>query len=321
MTEYIYRDSQLEQELLDKISASATAHHGENIPADIADRIAVETRHILDNGHGTILAIAARLAEFSEERGFPVGFRGLTGSLYLSYLLGLAALDPLELGLRWEGCLGLAGKRAPSFTLNVAPTLLEDMTAYLGTLLPTNGDHPVIKLCPHALIGLAGETRRQAGSAPVAGDIIANKDLIIRAYRGDVSGIPVLSDLGGFQDIAQVMEPKTFPDLVKIMGLCLSPRIQFQVDRLVDQPNPFDGLIGTREDVYDACVQHGIGPDAAFHIMQQVRGGSGRLTEEYKNMLSEHGLLGIFFEVVNTVDYLYPRGQCADYLYWALTLL
>lgn len=321
MTEYIYRDSQLEQELLDKISASATAHHGENIPADIADRIAVETRHILDNGHGTILAIAARLAEFSEERGFPVGFRGLTGSLYLSYLLGLAALDPLELGLRWEGCLGLAGKRAPSFTLNVAPTLLEDMTAYLGTLLPTNGNHPVIKLCPHALIGLAGEARRQAGNAPIAGDIIANKDLIIRAYRGDVSGIPVLDDLGGFREIACQMEPQTFRDLIKIMGLCLAPGIQFQAERLAGQPNPIDSLIGTREDVYDICVQHGIGPDAAFHIMQQVRGGSGRITAEYKDMLASQGLPDVVLETLDAVDYLYPRGQCADYLYWALTLL
>ena len=324
MATYIYRNEQMEQELLNKIAELTVARHGENIPALIADRIATEKRHIIDNSHGTTLAVAAKLAEFSEERGFPVGFRGLTGNLYLSYLLGLAALDPLELGLRWEGCLGLAGKRAPSFTLNITPTLLEDMTAYLGTLLPgydPNGDHPVIKLCPHALIGLAGEARRQAGSIPSVNDIIANESLIIRAYRGDVSGIPVLSDLDGFQDIAQVMEPKTFPDLVKIMGLCLSPRIQFQVDRLAGQPNPIDSLIGTREDIYDICVQHGIGPDDAFRIMQQVRGGSGKITAEYKDMIVNHGLPDLFTEVLDTGDYLYPRGQCADYLYWALALL
>ena len=322
MIEYIYRNSQLEQELLDKINASATAHHGENIPADIADRIAMETRHILDNGHGTILAIAAQLAEFSKNRGYPVGFRGLIGNLYLSYLLGLAALDPLALGLRWEGCLGLAGTRMPTITINVAPTLMEGMTAYLGTLLPASNDnYPAIRLCPHALIGLAGEARRQAGSAPVAGDIIANESLIIRAYHDDVSGIPVLDDLGGFREIACQMEPKTFLNLTKIMGLCLSLGIQFQVERLADQPNPIDSLIGTREDVYDACVQHGIGPDDAFRIMQQVRGGSGKITAEYKDMIVNHGLPDLFTEVLDTVDYLYPRGQCADYLYWALTLL
>lgn len=324
MTKYIYQDGQMARELLEKIDTAAATRFGENIPADIADRITTETRHILENGYGTILAIAARLADFSEERGFPVGFRGLTGNLYLSYLLGLAALDPLELGLRWEGCLGLAGKRAPSFTLNIAPTLLEDMTAYLGTLLPgydPNGNHPVIKLCPHTLMGLAGEARRQAESVPSVNDIIANESLIIRAYRGDVSGIPVLDDLGGFREIACQMEPQTFRDLIKIMGLCLAPGIQFQVDRLAGQPNSIDSLIGTREDVYDICVQHGIGPDDAVRIMQQARGGSSRITAEYKDIIVNHGLPDLFTEVLDTVDYLYPRGQCADYLYWALTLL
>lgn len=321
MTEYIYQDVQMAQELLEKIDTAAATRFGEDIPADVADRIATEMQHILDNGHGAILAVAAKLAEFSEERGFPVGFRGLTGNLYLSYLLGLAALDPLALGLRWEGCLGLAGKRAPSFTLNIAPNLLEDTAAYLGTLLSTNGDYPEIKLCPHVLMGRVGEVRWQAGSIPATRDIIADEDLIIRAYRGGVSGIPVLSDLDGFQDIAQVMEPKTFPDLVKIMGLCLSPGIRFQAECLVGQPNLFDGLVGTREDVYDICVQHGIGPDDAFRIMQQVRGGPSRLTAEYKDMLVTHELPDLFTEVLDTVDYLYPRGQCADYLYWALMLL
>ncbi len=324
MATYIYRDSHLERDLLDKINASAAARFGEDIPADVADRIATETRHILDNGHGAILAVAAKLAEFSEERGYPVGFRGLTGNLYLSYLLGLAALDPLALGLRWEGCLGLAGTQMPTITINVAPTLLEDMTAYLGTLLPgydPNGDCPSIRLCPHVLMARAGEVRRQTGSIPAARDIIANKRLILRAYHDDVSGIPVLDDLDGFREIACQLEPKTFSELIKIMGLCLAPGIQFQVERLAGQPDRFEHIIGTREDVYDICVQHGVDANDAFRIMQQARGGSSRITAEYKDMLASQGLPGLFLEVLDAVDFLYPRGQCADYLYWALTLL
>ena len=38
-------------------------------------------------------------------------------------------------------------------------------------------------------------------------------------------------------------------------------------------------------------------------------------------MLAGRGLPGVFLETLDTVDYLYPCGQCADYLYWALTLL
>ena len=40
-------------------------------------------------------------------------------------------------------------------------------------------------------------------------------------------------------------------------------------------------------------------------------------------MLFRSRVSGVFLETMDAVDYLYlyPRGQCADYLYWALTLL
>lgn len=324
MTEYIYQDIQMAQELLEKIDTAVSARFGEDIPADVADRIATEKRHIINNGYGPILAAAARLVGFSADHGYPVGIRGLIGNLYIAHLLGIAVNDPLDLGLRWEGCLGLDGTRMQTIILNVAPNLLQAMTAYLGMLLPgydPSDEHPAIRLYPHVLMGRVGEPQRQTGSIPATWDIIADEDLILRAYHDDVSGIPVLGDLDGFQEFARQLEPRTFLDLTKIMGLCLAPSIQFQMERLAGQPNPFDGLVGTREDVYDICVQHGIGPDDAFQIMQQVRGGPGRLTLEHKDMLVRHGLPDLFMEVLDTVDYLYPRGQCADYLYWALMLL
>ncbi len=316
-----YRNEQMEQELSNRIDELAAARFGGNVPAPIADRIAVEKRHIFGSGHGTLLAVAAKLARFSEDRGCPVGFRGLTGNLYLSHLLGLTAVDPMELGLRWEGCLGPDGTCAPVFTLNVAGDLLEDMTAYLGELLPgydPNDERPAIRLCPHVLMDRVREAR-QAGGVPAAGDILSDESLVAKAYHGDVAGIPVLGDLDGLQGFARRLEPRTFADLVKILGLCLSPGIQFQVERLAGLPDPFDGLTGTREDVYDACVRHGVGEDDALRIMRQA--GSGRLAQEYRDLLAARGLPGAFLEVLDAVDYLYPRGQCADYLYWALTLL
>ena len=98
MSTSLYHDSQMEQELHSKIDAAANERHGGAVPADVQERITTEKQHIFSNGHGTLLAVAAKLAEFSESRGCPVGFRGLTGNLYLSHLLGLAAVDPMELG-------------------------------------------------------------------------------------------------------------------------------------------------------------------------------------------------------------------------------
>lgn len=321
MSAFLYRDSQMEQELRGKIKQIANKRHGGAVPADVQDRIATEERHIFGNSHGTLLAVAAKLAEFSESRGCPVGFRGLTGNLYLSYLLGLAAVDPMELGLRWEGCLGLDGTRAPQFTLNVAGGLMEEMTAYLGELLPgydPDAERPAIRLCPHALMDRVWEAR-QAGGVPAVGDVLSDGSLVYRAYHGDVAGIPVLGDLDGFQDLARRLEPETFSDMVKIMGLCLAPEIRFQAERLMGQPDRFQRLVGTREDVYDLCVRHGIGEDDALRIMRQV--SHGRLSPEYKDTLAARGLPGVFLEALDAAKYLYPRGQCADYLYWALALL
>ena len=108
---------------------------------------------------------------------------------------------------------------------------------------------------------------------------------------------------------------------MKIMGLCLAPEVWFQAERLMGQPDRFQRLIGTREDVFDMCVRHGVGGDDALRIMQQAC--HGRLSPEYKDMLVAHRVSGVFLETMDAVDYryLYPRGQCADYLYWALTLL
>lgn len=323
--ETYYHNEQMDRELQEKIDAALAARYGGAVPAAVQERAAVEMRHVTSSGHGALLAAAARLADFSAKRGFPVGIRGLIGNLYIAYLLGIAALDPMELGLRWEGCLGLDGSIAPRITLNVAPELLEDMTAYLEELLPgyaPNDEYPAIRLCPQQLMGLVGEARRQADTHPQHGDVFAG-DLIARAYHGDVSGIPVLGDLDGFQDLAHALKPKTFSDLVKLMSLCLAPENHFQAERLAGQPDPFASLVGTREDVYDLCVQSGIGESDAFAIMQQTRrGGSGKLAEQYRDMIvrnMEHP--DVFLDALNTNNYLYPRGQCADYLYWALTLL
>lgn len=317
----LYRDSQMEQELHNKIHEIANKRHGGAVPADVQDRIATEERHIFGNSHGTLLAVAAKLAEFSESRGCPVGFRGLTGNLYLSYLLGLAAVDPMELGLRWEGCLGLDGTRAPQFTLNVAGGLLEEMAAYLGELLPgydPDAECPAIRLCPHALMDRVWEAR-QAGGVPAVGNVLSDGSLVARAYRGDVAGIPMLGDLDGFQDLARRLEPETFSDMVKIMGLCLAPEIRFQAERLMGQPDRFQRLVGTREDVYDLCARHGVGEGDALRIMQQV--SHGRLSPEYRDTLAAHGISGLPWDTLCAAGYLYPRGQCADYLYWALALL
>lgn len=340
MAVYLHRDTRMERDLLDKINVAANKHYGGDVPPDAKERIATETRHIIDSGSGTRLAVAAAMAEYSASHGYPVGVRGLVGNLLVSHLLGIAALDPLELGLPWEGFLGPDGSRMQEITLNIAPELLNGLRAHLRELFPDcdilfgpgvpskrtvivpratgpydpDSEYLSITLCPHELMSLAGEVRRRAGGLADFGE-----DLIVSAYRTDVDGIPVLGDLDGFQDLANLLEPKSFLDLVKIMGLCLAWKLQFQAYKIPLLPDKFDHLIGTREDIYDTCLRHGVTKDDAFSIMQQAI--RGKLSPEHRAMLAAKGVSATFLETLDKADYLYPRGQCADYLYWALMLL
>ena len=84
-------------------------------------------------------------------------------------------------------------------------------------------------------------------------------------------------------------------------------------------PDRFDNLVGTQEDIFDICVRLGISEGDAFHIMQQTMGG--KLTQEYKDILTAHGASDVFLKTLDTAYQLNPRGQLADEIYWALMIL
>lgn len=135
----------------------------------------------------------------------------------------------------------------------------------------------------------------------------------------DAEDIPIVDKLGNFQDLASMLGPKSFSDLVKVMGLFFAWKVQFQAYHIPLLPDRFDHLVGTQEDIYDICVRYGIGMDDAFQIMRQaVR---GKLAPESRDILAAQGLPDVFLETLDNADCLYPRGQCADYVYWALTIL
>lgn len=340
MATYLYQNNLMEQNLLDKINVSAHKHYAGDIPPEAQERIAAEIRHISDNGHGTRLVIAAAMADYSAAHGYPVGIRGHIGDLLIAHLLGIATLDPMELGLHWEGCLGPDGSRMPEITLNVAPELLNGLRAHLREIFPDcdvlfgpgvpskktvvvprdsgpydpDNEYLSITLCPHELMSRAGEVRCRADGVD-----ISDESLIVSTYRTDVDDIPVLGDWGDFRELANLLEPRSFPGLVKVIGLALAWKIQFQAYRTPLTPDRFDNLLGTQEDIYDICLRHGINGCDAVHIMQQAIGG--KLTQEYKNMLAAQGLPNVFLEALDNAYQLIPRGQLADEIYWALALL
>ena len=143
--------------------------------------------------------------------------------------------------------------------------------------------------------------------------------MIVGVYRTDVDDIPVLGDWGDFRELANLLEPRSFPELVKVMGLALAWKIQFQAYRTPLLPDRFEHLVGTQEDIYDICVRLGINGCDAVHIMQQAMGC--KLTQDYRDMLAAQGASDVFLNTLDKAYQLNPRGQLADEIYWALVLL
>ena len=213
---YYYRNHQMEQALLDKINAAANKRYGGSVPPEVQARIAVETQHIVDSGHGTLFAAVASLAEFSAAHGYPVGVRGLIGNLYIAHLLGICVNDPMELGLRYEGFLGLDGNHAQPVTLNVADEVLNDLRAHLREILPDydvlfgpgipdrkiiivprasgaydpGNEYLTLTLCPHELMTLGGEAGRRPAGADDFSEALDPQRLPGRRVRYPRAGRP-----------------------------------------------------------------------------------------------------------------------------------
>lgn len=333
------QNKQIEQELLNKIKVSLNLKYGSAIPPDIEERVAAEMRLSSDSGYIRLLAIAAAVVDYSATRGYHVGIRGMIGNMLMAHLLGIAACDPLKLGLRYEGCLGLNATQMQDILLNVAPEILAGLRAHLHKLFPdcsilwdpdnrsidimcdSDCEYPTVTIYPNERMSLVETAwRRTTGMESF------DRDLIVSAYHStDVCDIPMLDDWldtdvwNCFIDLGRLLEPESFFGLVKVMGLAWLWHSWFIYSHVQLPLDQFDDLVGTREDIYDICLRHGISEDDALRIFWQAT--QGNLARDYRDRLAALGLPDISLMTLDAAQHIYPRGQCADHMYWALTIL
>ncbi len=308
MTEHLYRNLELEGPLFDRLYTAT----GYDPWSPIVERRIDETAAILESGTGTMFALAAALVDFSRERGYPVSFRGHAGSLLVSHLLGFAKNNPMDLGIPWEGAFRASG-HLPHLILNVAPEVYADARRYLKTLVddcdvlcdipdqtpyrvifaqePYDPNHHYLTLdiCPHDLMSQVGDAARRAGRMPQLGEVLA-PDFVRKAWAEDMWDTPILRDMWPLPNIAPEVAPASFEDLIRLLGLTLAGQEAWK--QLKEPGIKLDTVIATREDVYDRCLRQGASREEALDALR-------------------HAAKPI---------YLYTRGQCAEYLTYALIL-
>jgi DNA polymerase III subunit alpha len=97
----------------------AHERYGENLPAEVAERIDYELGVIIDMGFAAYFLIVADLIRFARQNEVRVGpGRGSAAGSVVSYCLGIVDLDPLKYGLIFERFLNPGRKEMPDIDMD-----------------------------------------------------------------------------------------------------------------------------------------------------------------------------------------------------------
>ncbi|MGI6542139.1 MAG: PolC-type DNA polymerase III [Limnochordia bacterium] len=108
--------------------------------------------------------------------------------------------------------------------------------------------------------------------------------------------------------------PKTFADLVRIMGLSHGTLVWIgnQQDLVRNKTITLSETIACRDDILEYLVRKGMEAQRAFKIMEQVRKGRG-LTEEDEQLMRDHNVPAWYIETCKKITYMFPKAHAAAY--------
>ncbi|MBO5270687.1 MAG: PHP domain-containing protein, partial [Clostridia bacterium] len=105
--------------------------YGTNPPAIAQKRFTDELEIILKHEYATVFMTAKRVVDKSESLGYHAWTRGLAGSSFVAYLLGITDIDPLKYGIPYEVLFGLCGDRVPDIDLKISPNVKKEASDVL----------------------------------------------------------------------------------------------------------------------------------------------------------------------------------------------
>ncbi len=124
---------------------------------------------------------------------------------------------------------------------------------------------------------------------PQLGEVLS-PDFVQKTWAEKMWETPILRDIWPLRDFAPEVEPTSFDDLIRLLGLTLAGQEAWK--QLKEPGVCLDTVIATREDVYDRCLRQGASQAEALDALRHAA----------------------------KPTYLYTRSQCAEYLTYALML-
>jgi DNA polymerase-3 subunit alpha (Gram-positive type) len=148
-------------------------------------------------------------------------------------------------------------------------------------------------------------------------DVLKRKEKYLEMVNGAM-GLPEFgTNLG--MDILNVINPKTFNDLVIISGLAHGTDVFNGNARglITEKVATVDEVIGCRDDIMTYLISKGIDALIAFKIMEDVRKGK-KLTKDYAELMRSVNVPEFYIESCNKIKYLFPKAHAVAYVTMAV---
>jgi DNA polymerase III subunit alpha, Gram-positive type len=148
-------------------------------------------------------------------------------------------------------------------------------------------------------------------------DVLKRKERYLEVANGAM-GLPEFgTNLG--MDILNVINPKTFNDLVIISGLAHGTDVFNGNARnlITDKVATVDEVIGCRDDIMTYLISKGIDALIAFKIMEDVRKGK-KLTDAYAELMRSVNIPEFYIQSCNKIKYLFPKAHAVAYVTMAV---
>ena len=124
-----------EIEIKDLAYKGAHRIYGNLLSTQVQERLDKELKSIIENDYATLYTIAQKLVQKSNEDGYIVGTRGISGASLVAYCLGITEVDPIKYNIPFEMFAGFNGDREPDFNLNFAYDYQKKAQEYVKEIL------------------------------------------------------------------------------------------------------------------------------------------------------------------------------------------
>lgn len=132
--------------------------------------------------------------------------------------------------------------------------------------------------------------------------------------------IPEFGNSENMKMLIDTLKPESFSDFVKVSTLAHGTNVwTINAKQQHEQGVEIKDMLGSRDDVFNALIKHGVDRKDAYEIMETVRKGKG-INKKQEEIIRNHNLPDWFVHACKTILYMFPKAHAVGYVINALSV-